>query len=86
MTTLLQMGKSRPEALDLGLLHRDLHFFLTLMPSFPRCPFTKVCLRPALKVSMLFQGFLEELMLGAVLGPWGGSYKGGPLYLLYLLH
>lgn len=35
--------------------------------------YQRVCLRPALKVSMLFQGFLEELMLGAVLGSWGGS-------------
>lgn len=65
------MGKPRPEALDLGLVHQELYFSDSSATFSLMLLSQRVSLPSALKVTTLFQGFLEELMLGAVLGPWG---------------
>lgn len=74
------MGKPRPEALDLGHLHQEL-YFSDSSATFSLMLFSqRVSLPSALKVTTLFQGFLEELMLGAVLGTCGWVSVHGSMY------
>lgn len=64
-------GETEARGLDLGLPHQELYFSDSSAAFSLMLLSQRVSLPSALKVTMLFQGFLEELMLGAVLGPWG---------------